>query len=91
MAQQNPQKHLKKNSKIAVQYVHLNSFFPNFFYKFAHWRLLRLYKVKKVSNDWSGINFHYSGSQKSLIFVYNVIKSWKIVGLKCLKTSPMTL
>ena len=31
MAQQKLQKTLKKNSKIALQYVHSNSFFPNFF------------------------------------------------------------
>ena len=32
---------------------------------FAHWSLLRPRGVKKVSNGWSGINFHYWGPHQA--------------------------
>ena len=36
-------------------------------------------------------NLPISGSQKLSTFDYNVINLWKLVGLKCLKASPMSL
>jgi hypothetical protein len=61
------------------------------FKKYLYLRLLRLCDVIRMIIDKSCINLHYSGFQKPLAFDHNAIQSWKIVSLKCLRASPMSL
>ena len=60
-------------------------FFTNIWH--SVWRrLLRPCEVKKVSNDGSGINFHYSGSHWSSVFGRFLKTSGQARSLLCVKT-----
>ena len=55
-----------------TSYIKTNCCFCSFFTEKTIWiltlfnvRLSRFHEVKKIQNDWSSINFHYSGPHKS--------------------------
>ena len=61
-------------------------FFPNIWYPFWQ-RLLRPHDIKKVSNDGSGINFHYSGSHSVSVFGTFIKTSGQARSLLCIRSA----